>query len=463
MRFSRRAAYGFSILLGRTNINYQAAVGDPTRNSIVVAVVGWLARNFPEAPVRLRRLHPDGTSETIQPGLAGPGWMLRLLERPNPYFSGVLMWMATVTDLFCNGNGYWLKVRDPQYDRVIELWWVPSRYLRPMWPDDGSVFISHYFYRVDGVDYRVENRDVVHFRLGIDPDNPRLGLSKLASLFREIYTDDEAANYSAVILTNMGIPGVVISPSVTGGVTMRTDPETVKTAFMEKFGGDRRGEPLVLTAPTEVKVLSFNPQEMNLKEMRRVPEERVTAVLGISAMVAGLGAGLDRSTFTNYGEARLAAYQESIIPLQRLMAADMEVQLLPDFADTDHDPLDVDFDTSKASAMQALHDAIWKRLESSATKGLITRAAFKEGTGQTVRPEDQVYIVASNYLIIPASATAAPAALPAPTATGGGQSPPPAIPPGDGASALLLPAYASNGHSANGHTPTALILGSSPP
>lgn len=414
MRFATRASWGWSILLGRTNINYQSAVGDPSRNSIVIAVVGWIARNFPEAPVRIRRLKPDGGADIIAPGATGPGYLLRLLERPNPYFSGVLQWMATIVDLFTSGNAYWLKVRN-DFDRVVELWWVPARMMRPAWPDDGKVFISGYWYKIDGRDYWVEKRDVVHFRDGIDPNNTRLGLSKLASLFREIYTDDEAANFSAVLLTNLGVPGVVIAPSNTGGGGLKTDPETVKTAFMEKFGGDRRGEPLVLTSPTDVKVLSFSPDEMNLKELRRIPEERITAVLGVSAIVAGLGAGLDRSTFTNFGEARLAAYQESIVPEQRLCAAEIEVQLLPDFADTDVDPLDVDFDVSKASAMQAALDAIWKRMESAATKGLVTRAVFKQAVGQPVTPEDEVYILPNNYTVMPAGGSSPPAGINTPT------------------------------------------------
>lgn len=405
MRFATRASYGFGFLLGRTRINYRSEVGDPTKNSAVVAVVGWIARNFPEAPVRVRKILPDGGHEAIISGDTGPGYMLKLLERPNRYFSGVLMWMATITDIYCTGNGYWIKVRGAA-DRVIELWWVPAALMRPVWPDDGSVFIAGYYYRLDGKDYFIEERDVVHFRDGIDPENPRLGLSKLASLFREIYTDDEAGNFTAVLLTNLGVPGVVIAPSNTGGLGQKTDPETVKTQFMDKFGGDRRGEPLVLTSPTDVKVLSFNPEQMQLRELRRIPEERISAVTGIPASVAGLGAGLDQNAFTSYGEARKAAYQEAVIPLQRVIAAELEVQLLPDFYDEEvfGFPLDVDFDTSKASALQEALDGIWKRAESAATRGLITRAAFKQMTGQPVQDGDDVYILPSNYLVLPVGA-----------------------------------------------------------
>ncbi len=420
MRFMGSATYSVGVLLGRTSINYMSEIGDPTKNPIVVAVVGWIARNFPEAPVRIRRLRSDGGAEVIVPGGSGPGAMLRLLERPNPYFSGVLQWIATIVDLFTSGDAYWLKLRSGPAvtDRVVELWWVPKQMLRPYWEQGSGRFIDYYIYTVDGVEYRVRPRDVVHFRDGIDPLNPRCGLSKLASLFREIFTDDEAANFTAVLLKNFAVPGVILAPSNTGGALGRVDPEGVKKKYLETFGGDERGTVMALSAPTDVKVLSWSPEQMNLRELRRIPEERITAVLGVSAIVAGLGAGLDRSTFTNFGEARRAAYQESIIPLQRLISADLEVQLLTDFADLDADPLDIDFDTSKASALQDALDAVWKRAQDAAGRGLITRAAFKQQTGQPVTPADEVYVMANNYLVVPAGGDQSPG--PAPT------SPPPA-------------------------------------
>ena len=410
MVFSGRGLFGFRVYLNRTKLDYASALNDPFHNSIVVAAVGWIARNFPEAPVQITS-NRGGVVDRIAPSIAGPGAMLRLLERPNRYFSGVLVMMAAIVDLYCTGNAYLVKVRNDA-GRVMELWWIPKRFMRPDWPDDGSRFISRYIYNVDGVEYAFRVEDVIHLRDGIDPLNPRLGLSKLASLFREIYTDDEAANFTASLLTNLGVPGVVIAPSNTGGVVGKTDPEGIKSAFMEKFGGDKRGEPLVLTAPTDIKVLSFTPQEMDLKALRRIPEERVTAVLGISAIVAGLGAGLDRSTFTNFGEARKAAYEESVIPMQRLIAAELEVQLLPEFASEqqiERELLDVGFDLRNVRALQDAAGDVWKRTESAATKGLVKRSDFKRAVGLPVEPEDDVYVIPNNFSLVPGGGNPPPA------------------------------------------------------
>lgn len=414
MRFISGAGYGFAVLLGRTSIDYMNEIGDPTRNPIVVAVVGWIARNFPEAPLRISRLNPDGSSIRVPPAGAGPGYMLRLLERPNPYYSGVLQWIATIIDLFTRGDAYWVKVRNGpgRTARVVELWWVPWWMIRPYWAPDSRRFIDYYIYTVDGVEYRIETWNVVHFRDGIDPMNQRRGLSKLASLFREIFTDDEAANFTAVLLKNFAVPGVILAPSNTGGAMGKADPEAVKKKYMETFGGDERGKVMALSAPTDVKVLSWSPEQMNLRELRRIPEERITAVLGVSAIVAGLGAGLDRSTFTNFGEARRAAYQESIIPLQRLISADLEVQLLVDFADIDAEPLDIDFDTSKASALQDALDAVWKRNLDAARAGQIKRSQFKAAIGLPSEDDDEVYLIANNIDVVPAGGNRPPGPAP---------------------------------------------------
>lgn len=399
MLFTRVRSWG--VVLARTLIDYRSEVGDPMRNSAVAAAVNWLARNFPEAPVRIRQLDRSGDDVFILPGPTGPGYMLRLLERPNPYYSGVLQWMATIVD-FIQGDAYWVKVRAG--DRPVQLWWVPRGMMRAAWPErDSSVFISHYEYTVDGVAYKIATRDVVHFRYGIDPRNPRQGLSPFGSLLREIFTDDEASNFTASLLRNLGVPGVILAPSNTAPAGQRSDPETVKKSFMEKFGGDKRGEPLVLTAPTDVKVLSWSPEQMNLRELRRIPEERITAVLGIPAIVANLGAGLDRSTFTNAGEANVSAYTQGVIPLHRLIAAELEVQLLDDFANLDRTPLDVEFDWTKSTAMSSAIDAVAKRALDAFKVGAISRAAYKRETGRLVQPGDDVYVYPNNYQTVPVS------------------------------------------------------------
>jgi HK97 family phage portal protein len=337
-----------------------------------MACILWFCRTFPEAPIRITTVNADA-EEQEQPNHA----LKLLLDTPNPFYSGELLWWGTLADWML-GNAYWLKIRSAS-GRVVQLWWIPSTLIEPKWPEDGSQFISHYEYR-PGLDAptKIDPADVVHFRYGLDPTNVRKGLSPLGSLLREVFTDDEAANYTASMLRNVGVPPVVISPGVDAKPT-ENDLEEVKTKYVDRTTGDHRGEPLVMRGPTDVKVLGFNPQQMDTKTARRVPEERVSAIFGIPAVVVGLGAGLDRSTFANFAEAREAAYESNVIPSQRLLAAELRTQLLPDFGDVTK--LHIGFDLRKVRVLQADENELHQRAREDLKAGGVTVNEFRKMIG----------------------------------------------------------------------------------
>lgn len=445
MRFAtgRPSPWWWSGGLGATRRDYAAEVGDGRGNAVVVACIRKIVRTFPEAPATVyARTAGDGPEGT-------PQWMPRpdhalqaLLERPNPYYSGLSLWAGTLGDYVLTGNAYWIKARSAA-QRTVELWWVPSGLIEPRWPEGeanggGTTFISHYDYRVGGKDYRLAPEEVVHFRDGLDPDNVRKGLSPLASLFREIATDDAAANWTASLLRNLGVPGVVLSPGDDTEVTPE-DAALIKQDFQSKFGGDRLGEPLVMTSRTSVSVLSFNPQQMVLRELRQITEERISAVFGTPAVVVGLGAGLARSTYSNMAEAREDLYESLLVPMQRSLAADLGVQLVPDFGDPSR--LKVQFDLSQVRVLQEDQNALHERARADLLAGLLTLNEARGNVGADPVDEGDVYFVPATVTpTAPDALLAAPEPAPAPLAEG----PPPEAPAAEAASRR-------NGHG-GGHT-----------
>jgi HK97 family phage portal protein len=393
MRFGNQARswwWGWN----RSHIDYRAEVGDARRNSIVESCVRWIQRTFPEAPVRILTFNGQG-EETPQPEHP----LKLLLDTPNPFYPGELLWSATLADRTISGNAYWLKVRSGA-GRTVQLWWIPSTMIEPRWPQDGSAYISHYDYTPDGLSepQRIDVGDVVHFRDGLDPNNIRKGLSPLGSLLREIFTDSEASEYTASMLRNVGVPPVVISPGKDARPS-QDELDEVKTMYMEKTTGSHRGEPLVMRGETSVSVLGFNPQQMDMRMARRVPEERVSAVLGIPAAVVGLGTGLENTKVgATMAEMREQAYESNIIPTQRLMAAELRTQLLPDFGDVRR--LRLDFDLSKVRVLQADQDSLHERAREDLKAGGIAVNEFRQMIG--LEPLDST---AGDVLYIPIGVT----------------------------------------------------------
>ena len=377
--------------------DFAGDVGNGTGSSTVMAPLLWIARTFPEAPPAIWRRGADGLEHEIK-----NHDMLHLLRRPNRHFSGRILWMATVLEWFVDGNGYWLKLRD-EAGKVGELWWAPTWTMEPKGTE--TELVTRYEYRPGGgqmIEFPLD--DVVHFRFGLDPDDPRKGMSPLKSVLREVYTDDEAANFTSSLLKNMGVPGLLVSPDPRAeGAPSEQDVEATKLYLRTQYTGDKRGEALVLGGPMRVEQFGFSPEQLLLKELRRIPEERVTAVLGVPAIVAGLGAGLDRSTFTNYSEAREAAYEQTIIPTQTLLAEELWFQLLTDFERQEQIwDWRVGFDLSNVRVLQEDRYNRTKRLDLAVRGGWAQVAEGRQAEGLPVTDKDRIYLRQMNLVQVPA-------------------------------------------------------------
>lgn len=409
MQWSRSSSW-FSMMLGSTQIDYRASAGDGRTNAAVMACVRFAQRTFPEAPLVVMVRNSDGELKPV-PDHA----LQQKLEHPNPYYSGVHLLGAIVADLMLTGNAYIVKVRTGNR-RIAELWWAPSTTMEPAWPDDGSKFISHYEYRVEGDVINISPEDVVHLRQGFDPSNQRKGLSDLVSLYREIATDNEAANWTASLLRNGAVPGIIVSPE---GDTVATteEAEEVREKLAQRWGGDNRGGPTVMKGATKVQVLSFSPQEMDLARIRNVPEERITAVFGIPAAVVGLGTGLEQTKVgATMAESREQAYESCLIPLQRLIVAELQMQLVPDFGDPA--TLRLMFDLSQVRVLQDDQNALHERARADLGAGLVTLNQALQMIGQEplTGPEGDARFIPNTVTVVTTETMIPdPAALAEPT------------------------------------------------
>jgi len=395
--------------LKRTKVDYAREVGDTLDASVVTAPVQWMARALPEARLVVRQRKRTGQVEE-RPDHPLP----QLIARPNPFYGDVALWHATVWSWCVAGNAYWIKVRNGA-GRPAELWYVPHWTMDSKGSEDGSEFLTHYIYRPGGglAPMRLMPEDVVHFRAGLNPRDPRLGLSPIGGVLREIFMDLETSNFVAALLRNMGVPGVVISPKG-GAMPAPEDVEATKQWFREAFGGDNRGAPLVMGAPTDVSPYGFNPQQMDMSASRDVAEERVCACLGIPAAVVGFGAGLQQTKVgATMSELRKLAWHNGILPLARTLADEAQRSLLPDFGAAGG--LDISWDTSEVLALSEDKDKEATRWNTMVQGGWAMVAEAREANGLDVDASHRIYLRPFSAIEVPDGA--------APRDPGGGDAP----------------------------------------
>jgi HK97 family phage portal protein len=389
--------YGSNSLYGTlpgTQYKFEQEVGTLWSNSAVSICLGWMIDNFSEPEFQVTRKDGEGNEVAV------PHALTDLIQEPNDDYDAETLWMATLLSYCVDGNAYWIKARGSEgFGRPLELWYVPHWMMAPAWPQDGSEYISHYVYTPNGMPRRIEKEDVVHFRFGMDPENQRLGMSRLKAVIREIFTDNEAGTYSAAIMKNMGIPGVLLNPKPIAGeevVVDSTSRRELEVLWNSATTGDSRGKPVIPSVALDVVKLGLSPEELALDKIRQVPESRICGALRIPAMVVGLNVGHEQRTYSNYGEARESAYEDCLIPIQGRFARTLRRSLLPDLGDPSVDVPRWDY--SRVRCLQEDEDARWKRVIGAKKERILTpneaRAliGFKpiEGGDELGQPEPPV-------------------------------------------------------------------------
>lgn len=389
-------------------------VGTGLGNSAVTACLVVKGRAVAEAPCRVYE-RVEGQQEEVA---SHP--LELLLARPNPYMTAELLWGYTVTACDSSGDAYWAKTRSAS-GKVVELWPIIPKYITPETrrgtlgrPEDEDKLIAYYEYRPAGHPVRIETSEIVHLRQGLDPEDHRRGLAPLKTVLREIVGDEEAGQFSASLVTNMGIPGVVLSPDDPNdqGPTP-TEADAMADTWQDKFGGRNRGKPYITTGRMKPYVISFSPEQMDFKNLRRVPEERISAVLGVPAILAGLGAGLERGTYANAGQLREFFTETTVTGLWNTFAPQLTVQLLPDF-DTAQNRT-VQFDTADVRALQPDEDKAWTRVDAGVRGGWATVADARRAAGLEVEDQHEIFLRGLNIVEVPADGSEEdiePAAVP---------------------------------------------------
>lgn len=396
--FTHYRGYGWGRKPGA--VDYRGEVGDLDGNSLAMAVVNYTATRIPEArPSVVTQKGDESESDFTHP-------LASLIRRPNAHHVWANYVLAASMSWWFSGNVYFYKVRD-MTGQVIGLWYLPHFMITPRWPDDGKSpevpvdkntdkFLSHYQYTIPGRDpVLYPAKDVLHIKRGVDLSNSRLGLGAFEALFKELYGDDRMALFTAAIMRNMGLQVPIFSPKEATVITTEQG-EAMKATWIAKTTGERAGEPVINTIPIDVEKFGFNPSELDLSNLRLIPESRVCAVTGIPASTLQFMVGLQNGTsYASSEQARQQGFEEVIVPILRAWEEEISWQLLTDFQDV-KDSRFV-FDTTEVRVLQEDRDALYKRESEALRAGGQSLNDFLQAIGRKpIGNEGDIYYVPSS-------------------------------------------------------------------
>jgi len=266
--------------------------------------------------------------------------LAKVLQRPNPEFSGQDLVEFMIAHLELVGNALWQPIIVDK--QVKEFWTVMPDLVKPIPSDIKGEWLKGWeVTSADGGQHLVPPEQFVHF-MQMDPGNPYWGTSPLMAAARTIDTDNEAQDTQKISMQNRGTPDGVFTHEVP--LTQEQFQEATRQIRENFLAKTKKREPWVLGAGAKWNQMSLTPVEMDYIASRLHNKRDIAGAFGISPIFLG---DLEQSSYNNMLEARKSLYEDVVIPLLDDIKSTLNLKIAPMYGD-----IIIAYDTSKIAALR---------------------------------------------------------------------------------------------------------------
>jgi HK97 family phage portal protein len=261
--------------------------------------------------------------------------VLDLLRKPNPFQTADDYMRAKISFYLIAGNGYEERVSIGKTPR--ELYQLRPDRMRVI-PSAMGVPMAYEYVNAGrtirwDVDGRTGLSDIRHLR-AFNPVDDWYGLSPIEAVAFAVDQHNAGMAWMQALLQNSARPsGALIVPADRG----LTDDQfhRLKAEMEGTYSGAKNaGRPMLLEGGMDWKAMGLSPTDMGIIESINASARTIALGLGIPPQLLGIPGD---NTYSNYEQARLAFWEDTIIPLLYLIAGDWsewlgmgEIRLEPD-------------------------------------------------------------------------------------------------------------------------------------
>lgn len=287
--------------------------------------------------------------------------LLSLLNNPNPLQGGTELCDALYTHRLIAGNSY-LHAIGPRDGAPLELY-----VLRPdrveVIPGSGGV-PKAYRYSIDqkSVDVPVDpisgQSRILHLKT-FHPLDDWYGLSPMEAAAYSIDQHNQCGAWNQALLQNGARPsGALMVKAGEGqsGTLTESQYGRLKSQLDDQFSGSANaGRPLLLEGGLEWKEMSMNPRDMDFINIKHSAARDVALAFGVPPQLLGIPGD---NTYANLKEARLALWEQTILPLLENVTDALNNWLVPMFDSS----LSLSLDQDAIPIFAEKRDAYWERI-----------------------------------------------------------------------------------------------------
>ena len=326
--------------------------------------------------------------------------LIDLLNRPNPLQSYSEFFNSLFGYVLLSGNAYILKVGS-DLGKPKEL-----HQLRPdriNIKGSGNPIPEKYEYVIGGkiqntyeVDQENGFSEVKHVKLW-NPLDDYYGLSPMSAAAVEVDQFNMASKHNVNLLQNGARPSgaVVFKPQDDAGFAVNlseSQRQQLLTDLNNRFSGaGNAGRPMLLEGDFDWKEMGLSPKDMDFHALKNMATTDIALCFGVPSQLVGVP---DSQTYSNVAEARLALYEETIIPHLRKLSSDLNEWLVPMFDDR----LKLEFDIDSIPALAERKKKTYENVTSAVREGIMTRNEAREIIGlEPIKGADDLYISANLF------------------------------------------------------------------
>jgi HK97 family phage portal protein len=282
---------------------------------------------------------------------------MELLRVPNPEQSGSELFESFYGFLQTAGNTYLEAVAVNGAPRELYALRPDRMKARPGktgWPE--------------GYEYAAGGRSVVftrpetgmspilHLKL-FHPGNDHYGLSPLEAAATAIDVHNAASAWNKALLDNAARPsGALVYKGPEGAENLTTEQfDRLKAELEDAYQGSANaGRPLVLDGGLEWRAMALSPADMDFIAAKNNAAREIALAFGVPPMLLGIPGD---NTYSNYKEANLAFWRQTVLPLVKKTAAALSAWFSPVF-----EGVELICQTTDIDALAAERDAQWLRI-----------------------------------------------------------------------------------------------------
>jgi len=166
------------------------------------------------------------------------------------------------------------------------------------------------------------------------------------------------------------------------------------TDMNNRFAGSKNaGRPMLLEGDFDWKEMGLSPKDMDFANLKHMSATDIALCFGVPSQLVGVP---DSQTYANVAEARLALYEETIIPHLRKVSSDLNEWLVPMFDDR----FSLEFDIDSIPALSERVKRTYENVTSAVREGIMTRNEARQQLNlEPVDGADALYISANLFPI----------------------------------------------------------------